>query len=155
MPVIDSIIMSIFPDDGEGIGSHGNNVADPSGWRISQLDSEYICIGFRLHVLMSAAARGARTCRAQQLKWIDARMIIAPCDCEFFGLFIGSNACWFFVHFQTFSPLLKGEGSWGEVKVLEHNLKSPLRPSQRAYHHTVRQDTTTHIHPLRADHLGR
>src|SRR6266508_6020403 len=48
---------------------------------------------------MSAAAGGTGTSRAQQLKRIDARVIVIPCDREFFGLFIGSNARWFFVHY--------------------------------------------------------
>ena len=98
MPVVNPVIVSILPDDGEGVGSHRDDIGDPCGGCIAQLDFEHICIGFRSHVLMSAAAGGAWASRAQQLKWIDTRVIIIPSDREFSSLFIGSNAGWFFVH---------------------------------------------------------
>src|SRR5215213_1561561 len=54
------------------------------------------------------------------------------------------------LHFQrqeTLTPLF--------IEVLEHSSKSPRRPSRRAYHHKVRRDTTTHIHPLHVGHPGQ
>jgi hypothetical protein len=98
MPVVNPVIVSILPDDCEGVGSYCNDIGDPRGGCIAQLDVEHLCIRFRPHIFMSAAAGGAWTGRAQQLKWIDTRVIIIPCDREFSGLFIGSNAGWFFVH---------------------------------------------------------
>src|SRR3989304_7446485 len=92
MPVVDSIIMSILPDDGEGIRSHCNDIANSRGRWVTQLDMEHIRIGFGPHVLMSAAAGGARAGRAQQLERVDARVTVAPCDSEFPGLFICGNA---------------------------------------------------------------
>jgi hypothetical protein len=47
---------------------------------------------------VTATARGTRAGGPQQLKGIDARVVVIPGDREFFGLFIGSNASWFFVH---------------------------------------------------------
>ena len=98
MPVINAVIMPILPDNGEGVRADGYHVADARGRRISQLDIERLCVRFGFHVLMSAATRSAWTGSAQQLKGIDARMIVAPRDREFSGLLIGSNAGWFFVH---------------------------------------------------------
>jgi len=90
--------MPIFPNDGEGIRSYRDNIADARGGSIAQLDIEHLRIGLGPHVLVPAAAGGTRAGRAQQLEWIDARMIVVPCDREFPCLFIGRNACWFFVH---------------------------------------------------------
>ena len=90
--------MSILPDDGEGIGSHRDNIGDARGGYISQLDIEHIRVWFGPHVLMSAAAGGAGTSGAQQFKRIDARVIVIPCDRKFSGLLIGSNTSWFFIH---------------------------------------------------------
>src|SRR5258706_6944535 len=101
MPVEDAIIMTILPDDGQRVGTHCDYIRDARGWRVTELGVEHVCIRLGLHVLMSATAGGARACRAQQLKWINARMIVAPCDCEFFGLFIGGNTSWFFVHYDS------------------------------------------------------
>lgn len=156
MPVIDPIIVTILPDNGQGIGSHSDNVADPCGERISKLDIEHIRVRFRLHVLMSAAAGGTWTGRAQQLKRIDARVIVAPCDCEFSGLFICGNASRFFVHIQL-SPLsFKETGPWGgQFGAQEHTSGNPLQPNPRVFHHKVQRDTTTRSHPLRAAHPER
>lgn len=98
MPIVNAVIVSILPDDREGIGPHRDNIGDARGGRISQLDIEHLCIGFRPHIFMSAAAGGAGTGGSQQLKRVDARVIVIPCDRKFSGLFIGSNAGWFFVH---------------------------------------------------------
>ena len=98
MPVVNAVIVSILPDDSESIGSYSDNVGDPRGGCIAELEVEHFRIGFGSHVLMSAAAGGAGTGRPQQLKRIDARVIVVPGDCKFSGLFIGSNAGWFFVH---------------------------------------------------------
>ena len=101
MPVVNSVIVPILPNDGKGVGAYGNHIADARRRRISQPDIEHFRIGFRPHILVPPAAGGARTGRAQQFKWIDARMIVVPCDGEFPGLLVGSNARWFFVHVSS------------------------------------------------------
>jgi len=101
VPVVNAVIVPILPDDGQRVGAYSNYVADARGRCIPQLDFEYFRIGFGPHVLMPAAAGSTWTRRAQQLKWIDARMIVAPRDREFPGLFIGGNASWFFVHVNS------------------------------------------------------
>ena len=156
MPVEDSVVMPIFPDDGQRIRPHRDDVADPCGCCISKLDIEHIRVRFRLHILMSAAAGGTGTGRPQQFKRIDARVIVAPCDCEFPGLFICGNASRFFVHIQL-SPLsFKEGGRWGgQFGAQEHKSGNPLQPSPRVFHHKVRRDTTTRSHPLRAAHPER
>ena len=98
MPVIDAVIVTILPDNGEGIGSHGNDIVDARGGCIPQLDVEYLRIRFGAHVLVPATAGGAGTSRPQQLKRIDARVIVVPGDRKFFGFLIDSNVGWFFVH---------------------------------------------------------
>ena len=98
MPVVDPVIVSILPNDGESIRAHRDHISDPRGGCLSELDIEHSSIRFGSHVLVSAAAGGTGTGRPQQLKWIDARMIVVPCDRKFSGLFIGSDAGWFFVH---------------------------------------------------------
>jgi hypothetical protein len=98
MPVVNPIIVSVLPDDRKCIRSHGNYITDPCGQGVTQLDIEHFRVRFGPHVLMSASAGGAGTSRTQQLKWIDARVIVVPCDREFSGLLIGSDAGRFFVH---------------------------------------------------------
>src|SRR6266498_1309500 len=115
MPVVDSIIVTVFPDDGHGIGTHGDHIGDPRGGRIAKMNIEHIRIWLRLHILMSAAAGCTWTGSAQQLKRINAGVTIAPRDGEFFCLFVGSNAGWFFVHFNSFPLPYMGEGR-GEVR---------------------------------------
>jgi len=110
MPVEDAVIVTILPDDGQRVGADCHNVRDARGLCVAEFRVEHIRIGFGFHVLMSAAAGGAWAGRAQQLERIDARVIVAPCDGEFSGLFIGCDAGWFFVHGSSFSPLLLGEG---------------------------------------------
>jgi hypothetical protein len=44
-----------------------------------------------------APAGCTRTSRAQQSKWIDARVIIIPCDCQFSCFFVCCDASGFFV----------------------------------------------------------
>lgn len=98
MPVVNPVIVPIFPDDREGIGSHCDHVVDARGGCIAQVQIEHLGVGFRSHVFVSATAGGTRAGCAQQFKRIDAGMIVAPGDREFSGFFIGSNPCWFFVH---------------------------------------------------------
>ena len=54
MPVVDSVVVPIFPNDGQRIGTHCNDVTKPCGWCISQFDVEYIRVRLRLHVLVPA-----------------------------------------------------------------------------------------------------
>src|SRR5215213_5216969 len=98
MPVIDPIVVSILPDDGHSIRPHRNHVVDTRGGRVSHLEIEYFRIGFRAHLLVPAAAGGTWAGSAQQLKWVNAGVIIVPCNGKFPGLFVGGNAGWFFVH---------------------------------------------------------
>jgi hypothetical protein len=100
MPVVNSVIVPILPDDGERIRAYSNHIADSCGGCIPELDIEYFRIRFGLHVFMPAAAGGAGTRRPQQFKWIDARVIVVPSDLEFSCFFIGSNAGWFFIHIK-------------------------------------------------------
>jgi len=155
MPVVDSVVMPIFPNDSQCIGTHCNNVAKPCRWCIPQFDVEYIRVRLGSHVLMSAAAGGTWTGRAQQLKRIDACVIVAPCDCEFFCLFICCNASRFFVHIQLHPPPCWGREGWGSVTAQEHNSGNPLQPSPRVFRHMVQRDTTTRSHLLRAVHPVR
>src|SRR5258706_8386047 len=99
MPVEDAIIMTILPDDGQCIRTDCHHIRNAGGRRVAKLDVEHVRIGFGFHILMSTTAGGTWAGGTQQLKWINARMIVVPCDCEFFGLFIGSNTGWFFVHY--------------------------------------------------------
>jgi hypothetical protein len=101
MPVVDPVVVTILPDDGQRVGSYGNHIAEARRRCISQLEIEHVRIRFRLHILVPAAAGGAGTSGAQQFKRIDTRMLVIPCDREFSGLFVGSNAGWFFVHINS------------------------------------------------------
>ena len=98
MPVINAIIVAVLPDDGEGVGADGFEVVEARGRRISKLLLEYLRVWLGVHVLMSAAAGGTRTARAQQTKWIDTGVSIIPVDGELAGLFIGGDVGGFFVH---------------------------------------------------------
>src|SRR5260221_13635232 len=99
MPVEDAIIMTILPNYGQRVGTDCDHIRNACGRRVAKLGVEHVRIGLGFHILMSTATGGARACRAQQLKWINTRMIVTPCDCEFFGLFIGGNTGWLFVHY--------------------------------------------------------
>ena len=158
MPVVNAVIVPVLPDDGEGIRPNGYYITDARGRRIPQLDIEHFRIGFGFHILMPAAAGGAGTGCAQQLKGIDARMIVVPRDGEFSCLFVCSNTSWFFVHYSTLPPLLLGEGrgeGGGEVMVPERKLENQKQPSRRAPDRRVPRDTTMYIHPQCADHPAR
>src|SRR5215207_669000 len=98
MPVIDPIVVSILPDDGHGIRSHGNDVVDACGGCVSHPEIEDFRIGFGAHLFMSTATGGTRAGCAQQLKWVDTCVIVIPCNGKFPGLFVGGNAGWLFVH---------------------------------------------------------
>ena len=85
-------------------------------------------------------------------------MIVVPRDGEFSCLFVGSNACWFFVHYSTLPPLLlgevRGEGS-DEIMVPEYKSGNQKQPSLRAPDRMGPQDTTMYIHPQYEGHPAR
>src|SRR5678815_1131539 len=98
MPVEDAIIVTILPDDGQRIGTDSDYIRDARGLCVAEVRVENIRVGFGFHVLMSAAAGGTRAGGAQQLERIHTRVVIAPCNGEFFGLFVSGNAGWSFIH---------------------------------------------------------
>src|SRR5215216_2432847 len=110
MPVVNPVIVPVFPNDGQGIRSDCYHIADPRGGSIAELDSKHFRIGFRVHVLMSAAAGGTGAGGAQQLEGIDARVIVIPGNRKFSGFLIGSDTGWFFVHRSL--SLRNGVNDW-------------------------------------------
>jgi len=83
MPVIDSIIVTILPHDGQRVGTHSNDIRYPRGLGVAKFFVEHVRIGLGFHVLMSAAAGGTRASCTQQLKRINAGVSIVPCDRKF------------------------------------------------------------------------
>ena len=98
MPVIDAVIVAVLPDYSQRVGADGFEVVDARGWRISKLLLKYLRLRLGAHVLMSAAARGARTAGAQQPERIYTGVSIVPVDGELAGLFVGGDVGGFFVH---------------------------------------------------------
>jgi len=110
MPVVDPVIVTIFPDDGQRVGTHRNHIGQARGGRVFHLLCEYICVRLGVHVLVATAARGARTGRAQQPKGIDTHMFVVPAERQFSFAFVGGHTCSFFRHGFLYFPSPSGEG---------------------------------------------
>jgi len=65
VPVVDAVIVTVLPDDGQRVGADRDNVAEARGGRVSQFPIEHIRVRLGAHVLVPAAAGGAGTGGAQ------------------------------------------------------------------------------------------
>jgi len=93
--------VTVLPDDSQRVGADGYHIGKARGLRVAELGVEHFRVGFRFHILMSAAAGGTRAGRAQQFEGIDARVPVVPRDSKFFFALVGCNAGWFFVHYDS------------------------------------------------------
>jgi hypothetical protein len=83
--------MAIFPFDGDGIGAYCFDIAQMCGRRILGWPCEPGWIWIAAHVFMPAAALCAWTGIAEQRKWIETVVAIAPGHSQMTGLAIGGN----------------------------------------------------------------
>jgi hypothetical protein len=104
VPVVDAVVVAIFPDDGQRVGTDSFYVSNASGWRVGQVLLEDLRARLGMHIFMAAPARCTGATCAQKAERVDADVAVIPGERKLAGFLVDRYVCRFLIHDGDISP---------------------------------------------------